>query len=357
MAQSQIFNFEHLHPNSQINRVKIIDLPGCELDETVRDKTAIQLLSAQAVADLIREHLPFLPLTGTPSDDLRRWEAAFSSSDEFFRQKAVAVAVEVGRRLGIMLAVLKRGDASNREARDEWQPEEWAFWSEIKEVWLGGGLVSGQAAPYIKEAAETLLEKAGVFDLSLYLSVFPGFLPLLGVARRIPPTHEAALVFDFGQTSLKRALAFYRNGALTRLELLPTLPSATFLDFGRGGALYRLTLKTLGDSWREVSGRGLDLNPKIGLSIAAYTLDGHLYKRSDLQDYNFRGEIAGELSQELHQKIELDLIHDGTAAALVHAGRNQAAVIVLGTSLGIGLPPVPDRLCPIASGFKILPSG
>ena len=357
MAKSQIFNFDHLHPNSQINRVRVVELPGCELDEAVRNKNAVQFLSAQAVADLIHEQMPFLSLTGVPSDDLRLWEAAFSSPDEFTRQKAVGVANEVGRRLGIMLAVLKRGDAANREARTEWQPAEWTFWSEIKEVWLGGGLVSGQAAPYIKKAAENMLEKARVYDLSLSLSAFPGYLPLIGVARRISPTHEAALVFDFGQTSLKRAIAFYRAGALTSLELLPSLPSSTFLDFGRGGALYRLTMATLGDSWREISGRNLDLNPRIGLSIAAYTLDGQLYKRSDLQDYNFRDEIAGELSAELHRKIELDLIHDGTAAALVHAGRKQAAVVVLGTSLGIGLPPALDELCPIAPGFEVRSSG
>ena len=357
MAESQIFNLNHIHPNSQINRVRVVELPGCDLDDAVRNKNAVQLLSANAVAELVRQELQGLPLTGVNSDDLRLWEAAFTSPDEHTRQKAVAVAAEVGRRLGITLAVLKRGDAANREARTEWGPEEWAFWAGIKEVWLGGGLVSGQAGPYIQQAAEILLEKAGVFDLTLRLSAFPGYLPLIGAARRITPAHETALVFDFGQTSLKRAVATYRAGALARLDMLPPLPSSTFLDFAQGGALYQLTVKTLQDTWQEIAGRGYDLNPKIGLSIAAYTLGGQLYKRSDLQDYNFRDEVAGELSGELQQKIGIELIHDGTAAATVHAGREKAAVIVMGTSLGIGLPPVLTGLCPIAPGFEIRPAG
>jgi hypothetical protein len=41
-------------------------------------------------------------------------------------------------------------------------------------------------------------------------------------------------------------------------------------------------------------------------------------------------------------------IHDGTAAALAHAGSAHRAVIVLGTALGVGFPPTKDDgLCPL----------
>jgi hypothetical protein len=44
----------------------------------------------------------------------------------------------------------------------------------------------------------------------------------------------------------------------------------------------------------------------------------------------------------------VQLHHDGTAAALVHACEPRAAVIMIGTSLGVGFPP------PDATGLRRL---
>jgi hypothetical protein len=47
------------------------------------------------------------------------------------------------------------------------------------------------------------------------------------------------------------------------------------------------------------------------------------------------------------------LIHDGTAAARAYAGEMRAAVITLGTALGVGFPPTSGGLRPIASFFAV----
>ncbi len=50
---------------------------------------------------------------------------------------------------------------------------------------------------------------------------------------------------------------------------------------------------------------------------------------------------------------EVALLHDGTAAALACAGEERAAVITMGTALGVGFSPSADGLRPIAPGFSI----
>jgi len=46
-------------------------------------------------------------------------------------------------------------------------------------------------------------------------------------------------------------------------------------------------------------------------------------------------------------------LHDGTAAARAYAGEANAAVITLGTALGVGFPSRYDRLRPLEPGFSV----
>jgi hypothetical protein len=353
MDDNRPFNNNNLTPLASINRVLLIDLPGVPIKDDIRGKTGYQLLGLEAVAGLVRHYLPFLPLTGQDSADLAIWEGAFSSTEKPIRRQAELVAEEAGRRLGYLLATLKRGDEINRQARGEWRPEHWEFWASIKEIRLGGGLVSGRAASHIKTSAIRGLEEAGVISLSVKIAEFPSKLPLIGVARSLNPSREAALVFDFGQSWIKRALAFYRDGELNSLKILKPIPSRIFDDFKQGGSLYRNAIEVPINTLHEAHRAGYNPGEEIGISLARYIKDERPLELWDPVDYDFREEVSREISRELGRPVTLQIIHDGSAAARVYAGNKDTAVLMLGTALGTGFPPLTDELCPISSEFSI----
>jgi len=47
-----------------------------------------------------------------------------------------------GKRLGVILLTLKRGDKENRLRRLDWRDEHWEYWAIIENVILVGGLAN-----------------------------------------------------------------------------------------------------------------------------------------------------------------------------------------------------------------------
>jgi hypothetical protein len=56
---------------------------------------------------------------------------------------------------------------------------------------------------------------------------------------------------------------------------------------------------------------------------------------------------------ELGEAIDVSLVHDGTAAATTYAGASNAAVITVGTALGVGFPPPADGLMGLNANLAI----
>ena len=105
------------------------------------------------------------------------------------------------------MLTLKRGDAVNRAARPEWDDSYWGYWAGIRQIWVGGGVLSGRLGPLAVEAAAAMLVAGGVTDCTVTLAAQPGILPLLGAARAVPPGSATAAVLDFGGTAIKRGIA------------------------------------------------------------------------------------------------------------------------------------------------------
>jgi hypothetical protein len=99
-------------------------------------------------------------------------------------------------------------------------------------------------------------------------------------------------------------------------------------------------------SWRESAEQYGTSVPTVSLSLACYLLHGHpprsemgFYGRLQLLSPHLQTWLARRLCDALQRKIHLNLLHDGTAAALPYAGSPNTAVILLGTALGVGFPP------------------
>ena len=85
-------------------------------------------------------------------------------------------------------------------------------------------------------------------------------------------------------------------------------------------------------------------------SIASYVVDGQpaaydrgIYAQLRVISDNLGRWLAQHVGERLGHPVEIDLLHDGTAAARTYAGMAHAAVIMLGTALGIGFPPCTDE--------------
>ena len=84
------------------------------------------------------------------------------------------------------------------------------------------------------------------------------------------------------------------------------------------------------------------------LCIAAYVREGKLlgngiYARMSLLGEDIRILLAEALAKQGIPAVCLHLIHDGTAAAAVHAGEADCAVWVIGTAIGVGFPEADDK--------------
>lgn len=94
-------------------------------------------------------------------------------------------------------------------------------------------------------------------------------------------------------------------------------------------------------------------------SVAGYFVDDHplpeaVGRYADLRPLTpSAGKAISELvSTQLGRKIRVSLQHDGSCAARAFAGEAHTAVIMLGTSLGMGFAPM-SPLRPVAPTFTI----
>ena len=108
-----------------LNRVRIAALPGLSVEDGVLGQTAFDLLSAASLQRLIAAESDRLRLDPTATDLVRRFDTRLFRDEAL--PHAAAIARRYGRRLGCLLAVLKRGERANRTARPEWTDAHWDF--------------------------------------------------------------------------------------------------------------------------------------------------------------------------------------------------------------------------------------
>ncbi len=349
----------HASPTVSVNRVRLVDLPGFPVDAGVRGQQAYHLLSTLAVTRYAQAQAAALELPAqlrdAPPDspevrrELPRYvDACLSSPDPAVQAAAESIARRLGRNLGYILLTLHRGDAVNRAARADWTDAEWAHWATVRQVWLGGGVLSGDLGARTVAAARALLAEAGLGEtLQVALSPYPRDMALVGAARYLPPDVSTALCCDFGHTSVKCGVVQLTDGNITALTPLATRhtpwnwqnrPDAAV---GIEPAFVRdYIAATLAEAATEADIR----LEEVMLSIAAYVRGGELIGNGVYTPLRALGPDARPLLAEAvavraGARPNISLIHDGTAAAALHAGSAHSAVLSVGTAIGIGFPP------------------
>ncbi|MCI0393822.1 MAG: hypothetical protein L0332_10710 [Chloroflexi bacterium] len=346
-----------------LNRLRIIDLPGAALEDSVRGKSGSELLSAAALKQLIGQQAGLAQLPADSPDLLPAFDHCFTSNSADVRAAAEIVAGEYGRHLGYLLLTLKRGDAANWAARPEWEERHWVYWQSIRIVWLGGGLVAGAFGQRMLPYAQDVLQGGGYPEYSVNLSPHGANLPLIGAARSVRPEAQAALVFDFGHTQVKRACAWYAGGALVGLRLFPAVPTPCPLSPAEEAEpavvqqQARHMVAIMVESWEAA--RRPPESPFL-VSLACYLHQGHpcashgCYGQLQIVADNLQAFFAAQVSRRLGRPVALQLLHDASAAAAVYAGAERTAVLVLGTHIGIGFPPAAAGLRPVGPQLELV---
>ena len=227
---------------------------------------------------------------------------------------------DVGRRLAALIAALR--DPSSRSDANEWRREYLGYWAGVDEVWLAGGNAARFGAELGGATEGALADDHGIEGLRIAVPANAAHLALLGAARTTPgaPSVRAAAVLDFGHTWVKRAVAHFdpsAGGAVTGLDLLEPIEVdphdcdvVAFVDTAIAATLAEAAGVTV-----------------VGCAVAAYvTPDGVVADgRSHYAPLAFAPRPGTHF------------IHDGTAgAAATDTTARRAAVIALGTALGVG---------------------
>jgi hypothetical protein len=343
-------------PARSLNRARLVELPGVAGVGDLLGHSASELLSAAAVAALVRAVAGDLALDPAAPDVLRAFDATFD--DPPTRPAALAVADAVGRRLGALLLMLWRGDAANRAARPEWDDAHWAYWAGVERVVAGGGLLAGRLGEAAVPVAAAFLAATGC-PIVVERSPYGDAIALVGLARHAPGDADHMLLFDFGHTAVKNGLATYRDGALVGVRRRPSLPPPCEAGWPehRGPewarARWERMAAAITAAWAAEIPVGRGARVAMGLCLASHLQDGHPVGR-DRGCYTSLGELAphlatfarNDLAARLGPFRSLALLHDGLAAASTCAGEPHTVVLTLGTAIGVGYGVVGEGLRP-----------
>ena len=161
------------------------------------------------------------------------------------------------------------------------------------------------------------------------------------------------IVFDLGQTKIKRVIAINDEHEQQQLIELPSVKSINMAwnvenDEDRllqARELHKYIVDVIVDTYNQATEYG-EVGWEICISIANYVMDGQIFsgrggyaKLSEIGE-NYAGILAADLEKALDRNIMIRLIHDGTAAALFFKDEKDVACITLGTALGVGFPEI-----------------
>ncbi len=347
---------EYVSSRCSLNRAVLAKLPLYGIEDEIEGRAFKDIFSTPLLVEEIR-HMSCrfgVDLSDVPDHSLPYLaDEGLSSHDMRYRQMAEHALRRFGRRLGLLLLALKKGERENRLARPDWNDACWDYWRSLDTVILTGGLASFMLGRRLKEYIHEIFDRAGERCYHIRLFDNGSYLGVMGLAQRLMADDTAALVFDMGHTGWKRALVRKGAGEIVGFTPMESLPSRymenRFDDEARQGRLAvelnRRIVNIAADSYKELS-QTAELSDTILISIANYTCDGVLdtrhggYAKLGMLGANYARVLEEELSGELHRSLRVRMVHDATATALYFEDAQNAACITLGTGFGIGFPEI-----------------
>jgi hypothetical protein len=356
LNMNELFDPLQLCPAASLNQARILRIPGAAIREDVIGKTGYELISASAVSQMIRR-AEELELTTAEAALIDRdlppcLDRRLKSSNVRVSSVVNAVVQQFAHNAAYVVLSMTHGRSAGHPPQDEWESQYCEHWSRIKTVIFGGGLTSGYLGERFSDALQTFWMANEFPAMSFRIAPHGVNLALSGAAHSVGTDGAAVLAFDFGGSFVKRGIYRTSAGRTSQVKQLEPLaapvldPELSFRDFhGTAKILFEFIVETIGTTLLEIRTKEKVIS-LIPVSLASYVRDGQPIARqggpySTLCTISqcASDSISAAVSSRVGTAVKIKLLHDGTAAAQCYAGLANAAVITLGTAIGVGFPP------------------
>ena len=370
---------EYLTSNCSLNKVRLAKLPLYGIEDYMEGKLMSELFGAGIIIDEIESNAGSL---GINLSDYKRMDLPkiIDVKIDEGNEEAIRIARKYGNRLGMFLLVLKTGLPENRAAREDWEDVHWEYWANINTIFLAGGLASGRMGEYMLMVVKELFEKANVPMYNIIRNTNSSEMGAKGCLTMLEDDNDVHILFDFGQTKIKRLIAVrrydnsydegpesdyytYSYGSKKYIGdyfgeeySLIKLPSKKSINMGwyiedenerrrQAEELHNYIVESIVETYYEALQYGA-IRWEIVISIASYVMDGKIhdarsgYAKLCTLSHNYAGYLAKDLEKRLNRGIIIKLVHDGTAAALYYKGVKNSVCITAGTAFGVGFPEI-----------------
>lgn len=342
--------------DASINKLMISRMPECSVAQDLAGKSAQEIFSTDLLIREIKTAAKQLRLEVSSLEEKSlplKLESCLESEDAAVVHTARKILKLFGERLAVILLCLKEGCVENRLARPDWDDARWDYWHHLERVILTGGLASPPLGEHLKRYVEQVFDASGKRPYEIILGEDSTYAGLRGCAACLESDSDfqVNLIFDYGQSFIKRSYVIMENGKLRDIVILDktlsrhvdwdvTDPS---LEKREAEALNRHFLETIAGTIAEVEEKGYAIHPHIILSIANYVKDGRIanrggYGKLRLISPNYAEYLEGRLGDLCKKKYRITMVHDGTAMAAGYSSYRSCVCISLGTAFGVGFP-------------------
>lgn len=370
---------EYLTANCSLNRVRLAKLPVYGIEDEMEGKQMSELFGAGIIIDEIERNADAL---GIDLSEFKRMDLPKVLDDKIDdgNEEALRIARKYGNRLGMFLLVLKTGLPENRVARDDWEDIHWEYWAKIDTIFLSGGLACGRMGEYMLMVVKELFEKADEPMYKIVRNTNSSEMGAKGCLTQLEDDNDVHILFDFGQTKIKRLIAvrrycdyshnvqhsinedkaveeegftgdsFDKEYELIKLPSRKSINMALYVEDDeerrrQAEELHEYIVESIVETYKEALKYG-PIRWEIVISIASYVMEGKIhdarsgYAKLCMLSKNYAGYLAADLEERLQRGIRIKLVHDGTAAALYYKGAKNAVCITAGTAFGVGFPEI-----------------
>ena len=353
--QNPFIKDNFLSPNVSINKLIIEKVPEHIVDEDIKGKSALELFSTKLFIEEIKKNSKELGLDLQSIEEVKLpqyFASCLESDNESIRNLAVNIVKLFGRRLGVILLTLKKGEKENRLKRIDWQDEHWQYWSKIENVILVGGLANNKFGKILKYAINEVfkLEKEGY---NIILVENPAEAAIRGLSKYITTIEDNKynLALDFGQSFIKRSIISVDKSGINEVHTLEKIKSK-YVTWEFNTKLEeeveakkedQYIVDCITNTIQFCMENNYELGKEIVISIANYVENGKLknrggYGKLRLIADNYEEHLKEVLYKKLGTEYKITMVHDGTAMAAAFSEYPKSVCISLGTAFGVGFP-------------------
>ncbi len=314
----------------------------------VDDTLASDLFRLELIINALKKNREILGFSSDISDIemFNKFNDALNSKTLEIKKCANEIAISFGERLAAVIVTLKNPSLKAIENRPSWTKEHWDFWQGVNKIYFVGGLTSPILTNIFYSEITKVLLKNNISGVNIRFIEGSLNLGTKGLCNLTDDGNH--LLFDFGQTNIKRRFIVKKDQEIVIDSILPIIKSK-FLDYKNKSQLelQELAIKldefiisTIVNTMNTVNYKGNN----IVIAIANYLIDGKIYPKRGgyaklaLLQGNYEKHLENELSKLLGNTVNVKLVHDTSAMALNFNDEKRTAVVSLGTAFGIAFP-------------------